>query len=302
MPAVPNSVNRTARSPSSPAPVSALGGLAAPPAPGSATNAYVECGKSLNQQPYIASVDGRGSGAVLTPGRAITLVGCGFGNKSGSLTASGSGGGITNLQLLLDSWNDTRIVARIDPRLGGVPDQSNIVLTVTRADNKSLQTNGHAFEAARDEVLLPSMPGGFVSRLDLKDYPAPTQLVSPSPYGGTLLVATNDAVPFYRCPTVFANGDRVSASQIALKNGFVLSRVEAIDRTRDFLGASLNSFPNVLQSFDTSRQGQNLLIVPHWREAPGSPGHGMISMLPARCASAYEVRVYVRGPRGIQPS
>ncbi len=301
IPAAPNTVNKTAGSPSSSASATALGGLAAPPPPGSAANAYVECGKSLTQQPYIASIDGRGSGAVLTPGRASVIAGCGFGNKRGAVTISGSAGGISNLQLIIDAWNDTQIRARVDPNLGGVADQANIVLTVARADSKTLQANGHAFEAARDEILLPSMPSGLVTRLDLRDYPAPTQLTSPSPNGGTLFVGTDDQVAMYRCPTVFANGDRIDASRIALKNGFVLTRVEAFDQTRNFLGSRFSDYKNPLQSFGTSKQGNDLVVVPHWRESPGSPGEGAISMLPARCASAYEVRVYVRGPRGFQP-
>jgi hypothetical protein len=66
--------------------------------------------QELGGEPRFDSVDGQPRGVVFAPGKSYTLKGCGFGK--GSVALNGSSGGMSDLALMIKSWNNTAITCR----------------------------------------------------------------------------------------------------------------------------------------------------------------------------------------------
>lgn len=303
-----------------------------PPARGAAANSVARLGcephLAMGGEPYFASVDGRAQGVVFTPGKSFTLQGCGFGQRKGSVALNGSSGGLSNVALLVQSWSDTAITVQVDPKLGGVMDQASVEVVVSRSDGRRLQQVGHAFEAAREAIKLTSLPTGVLSRESPNGVRPAPKVVSPAPSGATLLVDT----PPYRSPTQFCTLEpgrdllRLTPDRLALRNGFAIDRVEVRDLTnRDWKrgdhGEDSTYEWHRQNPLSVQVQLPNAQIVPSWmglyrkrdalRDVAGALTFGAATAFSAAleggqlspgsslCWSAYELDVYVKGPRGL---
>ena len=109
----------------------------------------------------VGTVAGTQHGAVLSPDpqyNLYTIHGCNFGDPSSAnkVWIYGLNGFHEDLQI--QSWMDGQIAVNFAPNTGGVLDQDNVHLVVSRADGKQVDTGGFKFYAMRQTVLLPQLP------------------------------------------------------------------------------------------------------------------------------------------------
>lgn len=260
--------------------------------------APINCGAYLAQggEPRFDSIDGQPRGVVFTPGKSVTVKGCGFGERKGSVVLNGSSGGLSNLALLVQSWSDTAITVQVDPKLSGVMDQAGVEVVVSRSDGRRLQQTGHAFEAAREIVKLTSLPPGLLARTSAGAVRPQPEVTSPSKSGATLAAFTHYQASEQFCPTA-ASTDTLQTSKLPLKAGFTIDRFEArnLSRNKDYAGYEVRQQTD----FVFRRQGSDLIVNPAWISvyAPRDIALGGYSF----CWTSYEIDVYVKGPRGFAP-
>jgi hypothetical protein len=92
-------------------------------------------------------------GGKVKPGDSIIIGGCGFGASLGQAFLVGDFAG-GKAQLIVDSWSDTGIGARVPEGLSGAPDQLAGVQVVTKAGAKSNKDKTLAFEARRERKMI----------------------------------------------------------------------------------------------------------------------------------------------------
>lgn len=271
---------------------------------GAAANVPISCAKAqavADVDPYIGSVDGRSSQTVFTPGKAYTIKGCGFGDRKRSVALNGSGGGMSNLVLIVSNWSNDTITVQVDPKLGGVLDQSGVEVVVLRNDGRRLQQGGHTFAAARDVIKLASLPQNLVVGQGPWS-PRKMQFTSPAATGATF------AVRYYTLPgrPVCPNAKDFDVLPLAsvLKSGFAVDRVVARDLTlknwkQGEHGDDGRSEWHRQTPFSYQVNGNDIHVVPGWF------GHYIRAELAISgmqsCWAEYEMDVFVKGPRGFSP-
>src|SRR6266700_306256 len=114
------------------------------------------------------TINGQATGVLFTPiaeWNLYTIKGCGFGNRPGNIYLQGPfAGGRIQLQVLPSqergrlNWSNTAIIATVDPQLRGEIDRDNITLVIEPAGGIPIQKSGFKFYAARETVLLQSIP------------------------------------------------------------------------------------------------------------------------------------------------
>lgn len=111
--------------------------------------------------PTINAVDGQATGAWFSPDsqyNPATIQGCGFGDQQGSVHLYGPFARPV-VDMTVEFWSDTSIIAAIDPNLSGELDHlGNVTLVVAPATGPQVQAKGFNFYAARAEVQLTTMP------------------------------------------------------------------------------------------------------------------------------------------------
>jgi len=266
---------------------------------GAAATAQWSCGSAQaagGAEPYIAAVDGRSSQTVFTPGKSYTIKGCGFGDRKGSVALNGSGGGMSNLMLLIASWSNDAIAVQVDPKLGGVLDQSSVEVVVSRNDGRRMQQMGHVFEAAREVTKIVALPPGLLDRASAGGVRPQPKVTSPAKSGATLEASTNYRAAEQFCPTA-ASTDTLQTSKLPLKAGFTIDRFEVrnLSNNKDYAGLETRQQTD----FVFRRQGNDLVVNPAWISdyAPRDIALGGYSF----CRTRYEVDVFVKGPRGFSP-
>lgn len=110
--------------------------------------------------PLLFSVNGQKSGVVFTTdpdNNVFTFKGCNFGDVQGSLHLFG---GFTQgkVPFEIQFWNDTSIVARVQPDLKKELDHDSVNLVVTLGSGHQHQFSGYKFYAARQAYTLASIP------------------------------------------------------------------------------------------------------------------------------------------------
>src|SRR5262249_22037663 len=164
------------KSPSSNKPMSAAGnagpgGANAPPSvqkaganplvntsPAPVANTFA-CAKAAPAA-LLFSVNGQKSGVVFTTdpdNNLFTLKGCNFGDVQGSMHLFG-GFAQGNVPFEIQFWNDTSIVARVQPDLTKELDRDNVNLVVVAGNGHQTQFQGYKFYAARQNYPLASIP------------------------------------------------------------------------------------------------------------------------------------------------
>jgi hypothetical protein len=84
-------------------------------------------------------------------------VGCRFGQSKGDVHLEG-GFKVGTIPLVIESWSDTEIKARMNPALAGEPDQNTVSLVVVPVGSAGLtRVPGFRFYAAREQVTLVSI-------------------------------------------------------------------------------------------------------------------------------------------------
>jgi hypothetical protein len=108
-------------------------------------------------RPLILTIDSvRTTGIIFTPDpdyNPYVFEGCNFGDAQGSMFLTATGGfAHGKINLIIDSWSDTKIVARVPADITGELDRDTVQLKLTKAESKFYETfTGHKFYAMRGE-------------------------------------------------------------------------------------------------------------------------------------------------------
>ncbi|HKF20314.1 MAG TPA: hypothetical protein VKE93_02025 [Candidatus Angelobacter sp.] len=255
--------------------------------------------------PLLRTVDGEKSGVIFTPEPSnhemispgvsyfYTIEGCHFGTVQGQVALVGP---FTHgrIDLPVDTWTDGGIVVHVPSNLSGELDQDNVTLSLT-ISGMPLQAPGMKFYAAREEILLNSMPAREAS-LGGGHLP-PNFPFYQSPGFGTLDVQRNTDKSFSPASDLF--------SFEGLQRGFVPVAFQAepyAPQTADQCNYMINRSGMTI-SFDGAWNAQwdsNHLRV-DWRVshcyAPQDSTHPAYNSW----ASWYGAKIWVMGPRGVNP-
>lgn len=114
----------------------------------------------------VLTVSGGQSSAVFTQDSKYnfyTISGCSFGDPGPNAKAYIYSQGTFREDLQIEQWSDNWLKLSIDPNLKGVDDQDNVTLVIQRADGKQAVKSGFRFYAARETVLVHSIPQQYFS-------------------------------------------------------------------------------------------------------------------------------------------
>ena len=123
------------------------------------------------QKTTIGKVNGKVKGVVFTPDptyNLYTIIGCNFGDTQGQAHLNGPFAH-GQVQLQIEFWTDTQIVAKVDPMISGEPDQDNVSLVVAPVSGPQVQASGFSFYAAREWVKLTTIPQSAVTLAAVND-------------------------------------------------------------------------------------------------------------------------------------
>jgi hypothetical protein len=251
-------------------------------------------------QPLLRTVNGQKSGVIFTPEAAYTqmaptnpgsffytLEGCHFGDVAGHVALTGpfSKG---KIDLAVDTWTDSGIVVHVPADISGEFDQDNVTLTLT-ISGIGLQVPGFKFYAARDEVLLNSVPSNETTLAGPKLRPNFPFFQSPG--FGTFDVQRNSATTFGPGTDYF--------SFDGLQRGFVPAAFQA-SRYAPLTADQCNYMVNRAEmqiSFEgqwNAQWGGNRLRVDWPVGHCYAPSYN-------EWAAWYGAKIWVIGPRGIDP-
>ena len=87
-----------------------------------------------------------------------TITGCSFGSPGTNSKAYIYYQGSFREDFQIQQWTDNFIQLSLDQNIGGVDDQNNVTLVIQRDDGKQWTKNSYKFYAARQTVLLSSIP------------------------------------------------------------------------------------------------------------------------------------------------
>jgi hypothetical protein len=119
----------------------------------------------------IITVSGSSTPGTFTPADAYnlyTIKGCSFGDQAPTASQEPTdwvhvyGPGTFNGQFEIKFWSDNEIDVSLDPSLSGYLDLHNLTLVVKRKDGQQTEKGGFSFYAARQPVLLRSIPSSWV--------------------------------------------------------------------------------------------------------------------------------------------
>lgn len=146
----------------------------------------------------ILTVSGTAGSATFTPIQQYnlyTIVGCSFGKISGGAYIYGAGS--FRADFVIKFWSDNLITVALDPNLSGFPDLQNIVLVVQRQDQQQAQKSGFNFYASRQKLPLSTIPSSWVKlvtytnngkTLDPQYSSPPSDFPGPGPSAGSAYV------------------------------------------------------------------------------------------------------------------
>jgi hypothetical protein len=294
----PRTLSAPSPSPAALAP-GAVGGRVTPPLPAGLGGAlgggpvqFSGCGATATTQRYFSAVNGASSGVSFTPGGAYKFSGCGFGTAKGTIQLTGgSGGGWQSVSLVVQSWSNDTIVAKVDPNLSGVTDQANVIVVITDAKNGVLQQGGHSFTAAQVVTPLTSLPASFV----VSGLKSQASVQAPGAAGATFSVSSYFDPGTQYCPHDFPE-DTFLLSKVVLRPGFTIDHVDAVNR--DVAQPDDGSYEyRLLNGFSSAWKGDDFTVAPQVLQVYEKRDIflGGSSM----CGATYDVTVYVRGPKGM---
>jgi hypothetical protein len=251
-------------------------------------------------QPLLRTVDGQKSGVIFTPEATYgqmapsnpisffyTIEGCHFGDVAGHVALTGH---FTKgkIDLAVDTWTDSGIVVHVPADLSGEFDQDNVMLTLT-ISGIGVEAPGFKFYAARDEVLLTSLPvrEAALAGPQLR----PNFPFFQSPGFGTFDVQRNSGTTFGPRSDYFSFDD--------LERGFVPAAFQA-SRYAPLTADQCNYMVN--------KSGMQISFDGQWN-AQWDGNRLRVDWPVAHCyasgynewAAWYGTKIWVIGPRGIDP-
>jgi|SRR5579864_177914 len=119
-----------------------------------------------NPQFRILNVSGSSFPATFTPidqYNLYTITGCSFGNANPNNKVYVYGTGQFQGNFNIKFWNDNSIALSLDESISGFPDLDNLTLVVQRSDGQQAQKGGFKFYAARQTVELKTIPTSWVN-------------------------------------------------------------------------------------------------------------------------------------------
>jgi hypothetical protein len=255
--------------------------------------------------PTISTVNGQASGAWFSPDpqySPATIQGCGFGDQQGSVHLYGPFA-TPVVNMTVEFWSDTSIIAAIDPNLSGELDHlGNVTLVLAPATGAQVQAKGFNFYAARAEVQLTTMPQSQASLQTILDadghntvnlnFYAPSRFTNP---GATAEVVRQDSSRFGSATDSFNFN--------LLSPGFYLDQamVWPNDLTQDECSALFGITGQMTMYADghwnAAWDGNSLQVTTQERHC-----HTKFSLISHDWSSSdYAIAVWVNGPRGVDP-
>ena len=248
---------------------------------------------------------------------AYTITGCSFGDPGPNAKVylykdlyKGTG---FPLQFQILEWHDNWIHLQLDWNLTGLFDQDNLTLVVQRADGKQASKGGYKFYAAREEVMLRSIPRQHFSLWGLTatntskwtvTYNSPASTTDEMGFQGMTAEAQwDEAIPFMKSnfDTAHApSGGRDVYDFSRLQPGFVPTNayLQWQDADCSYASGTLVTVGN----FNLEWQSASL-----WVDWQGQSCQNMRcgGITQGDCFAVpntnYGLDVWVEGPRGIDP-
>lgn len=263
---------------------------------------------ALCHGPTISTVNGQASGASFTPvadSNVSIIQGCGFGDQQGSVHLYGPFATPT-VNLTVQFWSDTAIIAAMDPNLSGELDHfGNVTLVVAPANGPQVQAKGLNFHAAYAELQLTTMPQSQANLQTILDaagqntvsvnFYAPSVFTNP---GATTEVLRQDSGRFG------SGTDSFNFNQ--LSPGFYVDQAMFwhSDMTQDECSAIFGVTTQVTMYTDGNWNatwndaGNAIRVATQERHC-----HATLAGLSSNdwSSSDYAIAVWVNGPRGVDP-
>jgi hypothetical protein len=250
-------------------------------------------------RPTIITVNGKNTGTVFTPDpqfNKYTITGCMFGNTRGQAYIYGAFA-TGQVALQIENWNDTYIIAEVDPRVTGELDQNNVTLVVVPLGAREVQKTGFKFYAMRETTLLVKIPMSSVNLAQVTDtggQPVAFGSQNASKYSspGSTFPGTSGEV-FRAATSVFPGGqDLFDFSK--LRPGFT---TESMSFYYSVLPNDGDSY-QVNGSWNAEWVGDNIRV--SWQmQHSHSASFGAADE--DRSLSDYGLSVWVTGPKGVSP-
>ncbi|HEX6880695.1 MAG TPA: hypothetical protein VF135_10055 [Terriglobales bacterium] len=242
-----------------------------------------------------------------------TVTGCSFGNPGVNARVYVYSGGNFHLDFQVEEWEDTGIKMRLDPALRGLMDHDNLTLVIQRNDGKQFTKSGFKFYAAREHMLLEHFPRSSFSLNQFtptKTSDLSAQFSSPSSKQVEPGISGYTAGIAWQCSDCDYNRDRPTISHYtpsgediytfkSLQPGFV-----ATDASLVYADLVCPSGPLHREgSFGLRWVGDDLHV--QWQgqtcTTNGCGGFGQPDCFISLPGSNYAVRLWVEGPRGVDP-
>ena len=275
-----------------------------PPPPTGVARLAPAAACATDNTPRIGNINGTQSFVVLLqPGSQLNIAGCGFGNGGQAYLSVGIG---VAVPLIVDTWNDSNIMAHIDSAIGGVRDIGPLNVHVKpngapELASASASGGSSSFRAARETALwaLPASLGKYSQVYG-------TPKVTLSPDGKSTLVERNSTYsPF--CPPVtnqeaqmqdiwrldggsFEQGFEVDS--VGYQN--MTDQLEQNNLVEEIILVGKNGGAYRLastKSIIVTFQGHSV-----YTKKSGPVGEGV-----SACTSRYSVSLKLTGPRGVSP-
>ena len=257
----------------------------------------------------ILTVSGSAGPATFTPidqYNLYTITGCSFGNPGSNDKVYIYGTGSFQGNFAIKFWSDNTIAITLDESISGYPDLSNINLVVQRNDGQQTQKPGFNFYAFRQPVPLSTMPSSWAKLVTLlsgfKQLPPqysspPSSAPGPGPSAGTSYVSR------------FYNGKKFDPT--GKSDYYDFSKLAAGWTTHSF---QVTTYDQICPYAVTYRQDFGTWS---WNWDKGYPDNIRVWLSDTTCSgffpaapwlnyqnrtgSDYALKVWVIGPRGIDP-
>jgi len=269
-----------------------------PPPPAGVAQLSPAATCATDNTPRIGNINGTQSFVVLLqPGSQLNIAGCGFGNGGQAYLSKGVG---VAVPLIVDTWNESNIIAHIDSAIGGVRDIGPLNVHVKpngapELASASASGGSSSFHAARETALwvLPPLLGKY-SQVPRE----PT--VSLSRDGKSTLVLRTAYSPF--CPPVTDQEARMQdiwkLGSAFFEQGFEVDGVVYQNMTNQF---QQNYY--LKEIIPVGKDGgayylasaKSIIVTFQWGivlRKSGAVDH---------CTSSYSVSLKLTGPRGVTP-
>lgn len=235
----------------------------------------------------ILAVSGSSAPATFTPTdqyNLYTILGCSFGNQAPTNTNELSfsnqaptsanaptdwvhiygGTGSFYGKFSIRFWSDNEIEVSLDESLTGFPDLDNINLVVKRLDGQETQKGGFKFYAAREAVLLQTIPQSWVT---LAAFPTPFQNPWTTAYSSPpASLGPNGSSP-YPLPAIAPPGPSAGSAYISRSsNGTKYTWLSGVNDYYDFSHLAPG------WTTDPSDQQHQPVLIPYDQHCPSGGG------------------------------